>query len=318
MNITCALRHPLLAAAFSVLSASIGHAQDINKAAGFTTFTVPGATTLSVESVNDSGTISGYYSDASGDTISYLRTSTGTITPYTEPLDTTLPSFTEGGQINKSGAVAGEFFDTSISTYIGYIYKSASGSYVTYQVPGEPAATTTGLAGINNKGAICGFVDPPPYSLVSAFIESGGTATTFAVEGSATSQCTALNDSGTSVGLYYDSVGTLHGWMRTSTGTISTIDVPGASTVPATAPCISGTVAGTVPLGINNAGYVSGHYWDTSNNEHGFLMTPAGKFYTLNVPGAYQTSGGGLNDKVVVVGHFSDSSCNTSGYIFTP
>jgi hypothetical protein len=47
-------------------------------------------------------------------------------------------------------------------------------------------------------------------------------------------------------------------------------------------------------------------------------MTPTGKFFTINVPGAYQTSGGGVNDKVVVVGHYSDTTCASSGYIATP
>jgi hypothetical protein len=73
-----------------------------------------------------------------------------------------------------------------------------------------------------------------------------------------------------------------------------------------------------VPLGINNAGYVSGHYWDTSNNEHGFLMTPAGKFIEINAPGAYQSSAGGVNDKVQVVGHYVTTSCTDVGYIATP
>lgn len=289
-------------------------------ASGFAyqTFTVNGATPLSVESINDSGKISGYFTDASGNVISYVRASNENVTTYTDPLDTTSPTFTQGGQINRSGSVAGEFYNTVDATYEGFIYKSSTGAFTTYQVPGQPQFTTTGLAGINAKGNLCGFVFPPPYTVASAFIDVSGTVSIFSVEDSATSACDALNDLGAAVGYYEDAGGVFHGWMRTPNGTVTTIDVPGAATATGTAPCLSNPVAGTVPLGINNAGYVSGHFWDASYNEHGFIMTPSGKFIPLNVPGAYQTSGGGLNDHEVVVGHFADSSCNTVGYIATP
>jgi hypothetical protein len=70
--------------------------------------------------------------------------------------------------------------------------------------------------------------------------------------------------------------------------------------------------------GINDQGFVSGHYWDKKCNEHGFIRTPGGKFITLNVPGAYQTGGGGMNNKGMVVGHWAtDSSCDDEGYIAT-
>ena len=298
---------------------SIGAAQDSAPVSfTFITFTVPGASPLSVESINDSDTVSGYYSDASGDVISYLRANSGTIVTYKDPLNTSTPGFTEGGQINKSGIVVGEYFNTAAATYEGYIYKSSTKTFTSYQVPGQPQYTTTSLAGVNNNGNLCGFVFPPPYTVVSAFVEVSGTVSMFTVNGSATNACYALNDAGSAVGYYADSAGVLHGFMRTSSGTITTIDNPAAATVTGTAPCVSGPVAGTVALGINNAGYVSGHYWDTAYNEHGFIMTPGGKFIPVDVPGAYQTSGGGLNDHVQITGHYSDSSCNTYGYIATP
>jgi hypothetical protein len=309
----------LLPALCLSLGMSVAGAED-NPLVTFTyqTFTVPGAVTLSVESINDSGTVSGYYTDASGDTTSLIRASNGTITTYADPKDTSSPSYTQGGQINKNGLVAGEYFNTAAITYEGFVYKSSTGTFSSYQVPGEPQYTSTGLTAINDKGNLCGFIFPPPYTLTSAFIEVSGTVTIFSVNSATTSACYALNDAGTAVGYYADSAGVYHGWMRTSTGTITTIDVPGAATTPGTAPCGTASVAGTVVLGINAAGYVSGHYWDTSYNEHGFIRTPSGGYIHINAPGAYQTSGGGLNDHVVLVGHYLDSSCNWTGYIATP
>ena len=314
-----ALRRSCLTAFCLPLIVSIAAAQGDSKSAfTYTTFTVTGATSLSAESINNAGTVSGEYADAAGDTVSYLRASDGTFTTYTEPNDTSSPTYTEAGQINKNGFVAGEFYDTADTTYEGYIYKSAAGTYTTYQVPGQPQFTSTGLAGINDKGNLCGFVFPPPYTSSSAFVEVSGTVTVFSVNGSATTACYAINDSGVSVGYYVDSAGVYHGWMRTATGTVTTIDVPGAATTTGTAPCVSVPVAGTVVIGVNNTGYVSGHYWDSAYNEHGFIMTPSGKFIHVNVPGAFQTSGGGLNDHVTITGHYADSSCVDSGYIATP
>ncbi len=273
---------------------------------------------LAIESVNNAGTISGSYSDSANNTVGFLRSNAGTVTPYVEPLDTTLPSFTQGGQINKTGVVAGEYFDTVQSTYLGFVYRSATGSFNTFSVPGQPQFTTNALLGINNNAEVCGYIISPPYTLTSAFVSTAGNATTFTVNGSAETECMALNDAGTSVGLYKDAGGVYHGWIRTAAGTVTNLDVPGASQINGTAPCVSGPIAGTVPLGVNNAGYVSGHYWDKQYNEHGFLMTPTGKFLTINVPGAYQTAGGGLNDKAVVVGHYADTTCANAGYIATP
>jgi hypothetical protein len=67
----------------------------------------------------------------------------------------------------------------------------------------------------------------------------------------------------------------------------------------------SGSVAGTVVLVINNRGAVSGH-------------SASGAYESIDAPGAYQTSGGGLNNNGVVVGHYVDISCNPTGYIATP
>ncbi|MGA2131340.1 MAG: hypothetical protein ABSH50_03420 [Bryobacteraceae bacterium] len=299
-------------------AASIAVAQgDPNVKFTFQTFPVTGAVTLSVEYVNNAGTISGYFTDASNDTEGFWRASDGAITTYVEPADTTSPAYTQGNQINKNGMIAGEFYDTGANAYEGYLYSTTAGNYKTYQAPDQPQYTTTALEGINDNGDLCGFVQPPPYTVTSGFVKIDGVVTIFSVDSSTTTLCSGINDSGTAVGYYVDSSGVSHGFARTSSGIITTIDAPGASTTPGSAPC-TGTTAGTIVIGINNAGSVSGHYWDTSYNEHGFIISSNGKFIPVNYPGAYQTSGGGLNDHDVMVGHYDDSSCNQNGYIATP
>jgi hypothetical protein len=279
---------------------------------------VPQAATndLAVQAINDSGVITGYLTDTSNNTEGFMRDANGDITLLVDPLDTTTPSVTVAYSMNNAGTITGYFFDTSANLYYGYFYNG--GRWKSYEVPNQPASTDFGVGGINNKGSFCGLVFQPPYTTYLNFVSIGGVVTTFQVNGSNSENCFAMNDSDTAVGFYADASGVIHGWLRESSGKITTINVPGASTTAGTNPCISGPVGGTDVLGINNQGYISGHYWDKEYNEHGFILAPGGKFITLDVPGAYQTGGGGISDKGEMVGHWAtDSSCNDEGYIAT-
>jgi len=302
-------------ALISALTMSQGLAQDATGALRlrFTTFSVPGSLVLGVESINSAGTIVGYYSDSAGNSIGFQLPSGGAISTLVDPLDTATPGFTEANGINNAGTIVGQFYDAAATTYSGFFL--TNGAYTTYDVPNEPQFTTTALLGLNNRNGFCGFVFPPPYTAADAFVSSNrGAMSIFAVNGSTTNECTAMNDSGSSVGIYEDSTGLIHGWMRDAAGAITVIDVPGASTTPAAVPCLGGSLAGTVPNGINNRGEITGHFWDTSNNEHGFIRSPNGTFTQVDVPGAYQTAGGGVNENNAMVGHYTDTSCVSYGY----
>ncbi|SRR5579872_2584680 len=284
----------------------------------YSTFQVPQATTnsLSVDGINNAGVTVGYLTDASGNLEGFMRSSSGDITLLVDPLDTTTPSATVAYGLNNASTVVGYFWDTSASLYYAYFYRG--GTWETYNVPNQPAGTDFALEGINNKGSYCGFVLQPPYTTYLNFVSINGEVTVFQVNGSNAEGCAAINDSNTAVGYYADAAGVYHGWVRKPSGVINTIDVPAASTSVGTAPCISGTVAGTTIEGINDTGFMSGHYWDKKYNEHGFVRTPGGKFINLNVPGAYQSAGGAINNKDQVAGHWAtDSSCDDEGFIAT-
>jgi hypothetical protein len=285
----------------------------------YTTFEVPDAATnaLSVQAINNSGVIAGYLTDTSGNLEGWVRATNGDITLLVDPLDTTSPSASLAYGLSNSGIVTGYFYDTSANLYYGYFY--SDGNYTTYQVPGQPTGTDTALGGIYNYDNFCGLVLEPPYSGYQDFVSINGVVTVFSPFGSTSTNCFGINSSGTAVGFYDDSAGVTHGWMRESSGKITQIDDPDASTDTGTNPCLSSPVGGSWAGGINEYGYISGHYWDKSYNEHGFLRSAKGAFVTLNVPGAFQTAGGGLNNAEQVVGHYAtDSSCNDAGYIATP
>jgi len=303
-----------IALIFASLFVGLLHAQSIT----YSTFEVPEAATddLSVQSINDSGLIAGYLTDTSGNTEGFTRTASGDITLLVDPLDTSTPSTTVAYGLNNAGTVTGYFWDTSASLYYGYFY--TNGNWETYTVPNQPAGTDFATGGINNNGSFCGFVLQPPYTTYVNFVSINGVVTTFQVDGSNNEACFGMNDSDTAAGYYLDSAGLAHGWLRDSSGTITTINVPAASTTPGANPCISGNVGGTYVGGINDQGFISGHFFDKKNNEHGFIRTPGGKFIELNVPGAFQTAGGNIDNKDQMVGHWAtDSACDDEGFIAT-
>jgi len=78
-------------------------------------------------------------------------------------------------------------------------------------VPGQPQYTTTGLYGGNDVGGLCGFVDPPPYTIASTFISRNGVVSLFQIEGS-------MNALG--------SAGVVHGWVMNARGVITVIEAP--------------------------------------------------------------------------------------------
>ena len=296
------------------LFAGLLHGQSIS----YSTFQVPQAATdnLSAEAINDSGVTVGYLTDTSGNLEGWTRSASGDITLLVDPLDTGTPSAAVAYGLNNAGTIVGYFFDTSANLYYGYFY--SGGNYETYTIPGQPAGTDFSLGGINNKGSFCGLILQPPYTTYLNFVSIAGEVTIFQVGGSNTEGCSGINDVNTAVGYYLDGSGLSHGWTRESSGKITTINVPGASTTVGANPCISGNIGGTYLIGINNQGVLSGHYFDKRNNEHGFIGTPGGKFVTLNVPGAYQTGGGGISNDDQVAGHWAtDTSCDDEGYIAT-
>jgi len=125
-----------------------------------------------------------------------------------------------------------------------------------------------------------------------------------------------VNASGQIVGIYEDSSGASHGFLRHPDGSYTTIDYPGATFTTAasinargeivgrwtdldgnthaylrsannkftsldpTAPCIV-TSLPTIAHGINDAGDIAGRCWDINGNEYGFIRNHVDGAYTI-------------------------------------
>jgi hypothetical protein len=74
--------------------------------------------------------------------------------------------------------------------------------------------------------------------------------------------------------------------------------------------------ASTIGLGINNAGWVCGRYYDTNGKEHAFAyQLYSNQLLTYDYPGATLTTFNGINDLGYIAGHYNDSQGVAHGFI---
>jgi len=72
---------------------------------------------------------------------------------------------------------------------------------------------------------------------------------------------------------------------------------------------------GTYPLGINNAGAVTGYYTDANYMNHGFLRTAGGNFTTFDVPGGAQgTYPEAIDSHATITGHYCEANALCHGF----
>ena len=84
-----------------------------------------------------------------------------------------------------------------------------------------------------------------------------------------------------------------------------------------------GSVKGTSPTGINDAGAITGSYADARSVEHGFLRAPDGTFTTFDAPGAgtaFQqgTTVRSINSAGAITGYYYDANYVHHGFVRAP
>lgn len=304
------LKKTALGSAITLASLVISGSASAQNNFRFTTFSVPGAVSLQVEQINDEGTIAGIKTISQGANQGYVRYPNGKIITLVNPGDAggLTKGSTNSTGINDLGAVAGYYFNTAAGNNQGFFYYF--GTWINYVLPAELNAPSTFIIGLNNLGDFTG--EYFNGSVFAGFVNHDGNVQSIVYPGSIFNEGTSLNDFGYIVGVYQTSnTGPYHGFLRSPNGNLTTIDAPAANTA---------ANQGTVLLGINDFGWISGHFWDSSGNEHGFVGIPKGtsfKFIQIDVPGAASTSGGALNNLGQVPGHWIDKNGNQLGYIAT-
>lgn len=186
--------------------------------------------------------------------------------------------------------------------------------YVEFVVPGStceasfPLCTTP--VAINLFGAVTGYYADTNASLHGFVRTPLGTITTFDGPGATCSSyfstCTSpvgINLQGAITGFYCDAV-TCHGFLRAPGGTITAFDPP------------ESVFTQFSTGGINQAGVITGSYYDSNYLAHGFLRTPGGSFTSFDALGTVNgTVPTGINDAGEVVGWYYDANYVVHGFL---
>ena len=245
----------------------------------FTTFEAPGAGTASgtgtgAWAINLEGATAGAYWDTSGAQHGFAPWYNGQIEDF-DPEGSTY-AFVCQSCLNLEGVTTGYYADVN-GTYHGFVRKpdgkitviDAPGADLT---PGDGNGTFPG--GINVLGAITGsYLDAK--DIYHGFVRTpGGHITQFDVPGAGAvlgsyegTLPASINALGVIAGYFYDASYVAHGFSRSPDGHITPINAPDAGSV-------LGTGQGTYPATINLEGAVTGPYYDTNGNSHGFVWTP--------------------------------------------
>lgn len=122
-----------------------------------------------------------------------------------------------------------------------------------------------------------------------------------------------INNLGWITGYYLDTNNVYHGFLRSPDGKFTSFDAPGADTN-------AGDFNGTLPNAINDAGAITGVYYDVQNLGHGFLRSPEGGFTTFDVTGGIvgSTSAIALNMESAIVGYYLDQNGGFQGFLRRP
>jgi probable HAF family extracellular repeat protein len=194
--------------------------------------------------INNSGTITGYYTVKGGQYYGF----TGSGTTFAKIADGSA-YYTEPAAINAGGEIVGASLPQSGASESAFVDVGG----VVSDLPTPSGTTFLAATGVNDLGEVIGNAD-----LTSGFTAVNGVVSLFGIAGSSAITPTAINDSGEVAGNAIVGGQTL-GFLYNGT-TATTFSVPGA--------------VGTDPLAINAAGEVVGYYTDSSGNDHGFLATP--------------------------------------------
>jgi hypothetical protein len=228
-----------------------------------TKFDVSGALETTPEGVEGNAAESiGSYEDSSDASHGFLRARKGTITTFdASGAGTGAFQGTFAVAINRAGVGTGSYVDSNYGAH-GFV-RSLNGAITEFDV--EPTNSTE-PNGINDTGTVAGSVALSDGSAVfEGFLRtSDGTTVTFSdqnagIEGTVPY---GINDRGDAVGTYYDSSDAMHGFLRSPSGAMSTLDAPGAGTAKG---------QGTSTFSVNKKNSLTGFYIDASNAAHGYI-----------------------------------------------
>jgi hypothetical protein len=157
---------------------------------------------------------------------------------------------------------------------------------------------------------VAGLIAVTSFSTASA----ASNFTTIDVTGAGTGaqQGTAIvgiDAAGDVAGIWLDSSGLSHGFVRSASGTITKFDVTSGGS------CVAAT-KGTIPTGMDTAGNIVGMYRDANGVSHGFVRAfSTGTINCYDVTSAQFTKPFGINASTGIVGYYFDANYVFHGFL---
>src|SRR5437660_11131546 len=190
---------------------------------------------------------------------------------------------------------------------------------------GTGAGQGTFANGMNDSGALTGFIRDPNAARHAFLRAPDGTFTIFDDPGAGTcstscgtigngqgTRAYAINPSGEITGFYTDNSARCHGYVRAANGTFTQIDAPDAGT----GPFPQGTFPSNItPMGINPAGAIIGFYVDASSVQHGFVRAPNGIITEFDPTGSVFTDPNAINAVGAITGFYFDANFVGHGFL---
>jgi hypothetical protein len=271
--------------------------------------------------------IAGNYIDANGVYHGFLRAPDGTITKFDVP---------GGGKGAGQGTVEVKGMTPALeivgTTYdangVGHGFlRTPHGKFTTFDAPG---AQGTGGLSVNPAGLILGIYFDANNAYHGLLRAPDGTLTPFdapdagtgAYQGTYPANLSGINPEGANVGESVDANYVYHGYLLAPDGTFTVFDDPNAGTG-------AGSGQGTLSLGINPAGEISGVYIDANYVFHGYMRAADGTISNYDVPGAgtgayqgtnacwYIVCWGGINPAGTITGFYVDNNNVYHGFLRT-
>jgi hypothetical protein len=244
--------------------------------------------------INDSGLVTGYYTDpVTGDWSSFLMQRGVLTTGISAPGATV----TAVGPANNLGVEGGNYGDETNQRPVFHDIRRGTFDPLP-EIPGMPLNFGDGINDFGHASGVAytgGTFDTGGSGLGMNWTWDGKNYSFFTVPGAVNgASAGGINDWDQVTGYYVDGSGTPHGFLKDGSR-YTTLDVPGA--------------LATLAYGINNLTVVTGLYLDANDNPHGYFWC-RGQFVTVDasIPGAVGSLWYGSNDQGDLAGYFEDTN----------
>jgi hypothetical protein len=291
---------------FYIDSGGVTHGFLRSPSGEITKFDPRGSVGTTPDGINSTHSIVGYYLDSNGVYNGFTRSPSGEIKTLNAPeAGKAQGQGTFLGDINDRGKIVGSYSDSN-GVSVGFVI-SPTGKFTKFKAPGvgDSAGQGTGVAvfdGLTDAGAIAVY-GTDSNNVTHGYLRTrGGKFTEFDPTGSVGTYVTGINANGKIVGIYYDSNGGVHGFVRDADGAITEVNVAnaiftglyninasGASVGEYIDPnsdgrgfvlahdggittfSVPGASKGTLAVGNNAAGWITGYWLDSGGVNHGFV-----------------------------------------------